>query len=79
MTRLRGWLSLEPRRSERGVTFVELIISIVLLSMVTGACDPSVKTTTASRLPGLLNTTRGPSASTSAPRKLAFSAGVRAG
>ncbi len=36
MTRLRGWFSLRARRSEQGVTFVELIISIVLLSMVTG-------------------------------------------
>ncbi len=36
MTRPRRWLSLEPHRSEQGVTFVELIISIVLLSMVTG-------------------------------------------
>jgi type II secretory pathway component PulJ len=36
MTRARRWLTLEPRRSEQGVTFVELIISVVLLSMVTG-------------------------------------------
>ena len=49
------------------------------LSTITGAWLPSVKTTTASRLSGLLKMTRGPSTSTSAPWKLAFSVTLLAG
>ena len=50
-----------------------------LLSTITGAWEPSVNTTTASRLPGLLNTTRGPSTRTWAPEKTARSEGLAAG
>src|SRR3954471_9236733 len=36
MSRVRRWLHLRTRRSERGVTFVELVISVVILTMITG-------------------------------------------
>ncbi len=36
LRQLRRWLSLAPQRSEQGVTFVELIISVTIMSMVTG-------------------------------------------
>jgi hypothetical protein len=55
-----------------GLTFTSpgptaLTTTALDLSTMTGAWLPSVKTTTARRLCGLLNTTRGPSTSTSAP------------
>jgi hypothetical protein len=56
-----------------------LTITAVDLSTITGAWLWSVNTTTARRLSGLLNMTRGPSTSTSAPWKLAFSVGPAAG
>ena len=49
------------------------------LSTMTGAWLPSVNMTTARRLCGLLKMTLGPSTSTSAPSKLAFSVTLLAG
>src|SRR5436305_8654851 len=40
---------------------VAFTVTALLLSTTTGAWEPSVNTITASRLPGLLNTMRGPS------------------
>jgi hypothetical protein len=56
-----------------------LTITAVDLLTITGACLWSVNTTTARRLSGLLKMTRGPSTSTSAPWKLAFSVAPAAG
>jgi hypothetical protein len=56
-----------------------LTITAVDLLTITGAWLWSVNTTTARRLSGLLKTTRGPSTSTSAPWKLAFSVAPAAG
>jgi hypothetical protein len=56
-----------------------LTTTAVDLLTITGAWLWSVKTTTARRLSGLLKTTRGPSTSTSAPWKLAFSVAPAAG
>ncbi len=50
-----------------------------LLSITTGLWVASVNTITARRLPGLLNTTRGPSTSTWASGKLAFRPATRLG